>query len=174
MNIETSSGGTEQRADLSSQTASDMRSEWASRLAGVDTRGKALLLTSHIERVSRVLDNYSEQIADRWREGNQGRGQEIPDSEMRGIVTASIEGERPVLQAYEDMIEYAYRQIREADQFEAETMAEMKTMIDHYYELYSLVFFPTGSVSEYEFATGEQQDELLAQIERVRSELQRY
>lgn len=174
VNVQTSSGDTEQRSSLSSQTASDLRSDWAARLAAVDTKGKAVLLTDHIERVGRILDSYAAQIVERWHEGNVGRGTPIPDTEMRSIVSASIKGDQPMLEAYDDMIEYAYTKIKEPRFFDSQTLAQIQTLIDDYNELYSLVLYPTGSVDDYQYATGQQLDVLKGQIMAVRGELERY
>lgn len=167
--VETSAGDAEQRTRSSSETATDLRSDWAQRLQSATPAETAEMLGRRISTITSQYVSFSRQIADRWREGNQGRGTPIPDHEMRQLVQGWIATEQPILAAHDDMVEYAYARMRESRVLDDETLEITRRLIEAYYGVHSAVFIPNGDVTDYEY----QVDRRRGAVETLTGELER-
>ncbi|MCB2229347.1 hypothetical protein KQH82_01440 [bacterium] len=174
MSVQTSSGGTEQRTQSSEQTAASLRSDWGRRLQDASPKEAAMLLAAQIDAITSRYVAYSRSVADKWREGNDGRGTPIPDSEMRNFVNGWISTEKPILSANDDMVEYAYSRIKESRALDEQTEDVIRQSISAYYELYSAVFIPNGSVEDYEYAVGQKRSLVEDRLRELDQDLARY
>lgn len=141
---------TEGAVDSSETKANEIRSHWARKLEHSTPKDFAYLLKMHIDSTANVLIKYGWKMAEKWHEGNTGRGEVIPDHEMRDLIESWIYSERPILKAWEDNIEYAWDLILESGLYPKRKTAAIKRLINQYYSVYSGVMYPSGTVEDYE------------------------
>ena len=146
------------RAD---RRASSLRSTWARGFDQADEIAKADLLKRHIDSSAARFFYLGRQFAYEWERGNDGRGQPIPAEEMRQVIENSIAREEPILRAWEDNLEYGWAYVRDSSRFDDPVKNLFGDMVDHYYRVYSVVFFPIDDVREYRASIDEAEDEML-------------
>ena len=150
--IETGPETEEQLTQSSDLRGRDFRVTWVNRFTGKTPVEKGQMYNDLIDSVSSVYLRYGYNVADEWRKGNAGRGQLVPDAEMQKVVEASVRTQKPMFQAYEDALEYAYRQLDESGTYSPSDMGIFKRHLDELYRIYSVVFYPSGTVDDYELA----------------------
>lgn len=168
-NIKIESGGTEDRTENNRDRASDIRAEFAEQLNSTTPVGQVNYLADYAEFVGGNTVDYGETMVRQWKEGEDGRSEVITGEEMRGLIDRSIASERPILKAWEDNIEYAYRVIQTDGFFTSDMIELLKQLLDAYYELNSAVMFPMGTVDDYEYNI----DDRRRDFEMIVSELRR-
>jgi hypothetical protein len=153
--IKIESGTTvEEMAAKNEFRSKEIRGNWAEQLARAENDGvRAIMVKAHIDSVSSMIRGYGYKVADEWRRGSAGRGEIIKDSEMRQVVDAWVAAQKPILQAYEDNMEYGINLLREKRNFGLltdEVGALFDSLALNYYDTYSTVFYPNRSVEDYE------------------------
>jgi hypothetical protein len=173
VNIET--GQTPEEAEQSSEVrAKGVRSEWSNRFESVSTVEKAAMLQTFVDSVSATYFRFGRNIADQWREGNEGRGTDVSAEEMQKMVDNWTAADQPVLQSYEDVVEYGLRRIRETAFFPEATQELIKESVDQFYDVYSAVFYPSDNVRQYESRLDELRFETERISRRVNEEIDRF
>ena len=152
VNIQTGAETEEQLTQSSELRGRDFRVTWVNRFTGMAPVEKGQMYNDLIDSVSSVYLRYGFTIVGEWQKGNAGRGQLIPDAEMQKVVEASVRTQKPMFQSYEDALEYAYRQLDESGTYSASDMEIFKRHLDELYRIYSVVFYPSGTVDDYEMA----------------------
>ncbi len=141
---------TEEAIESSEVKAREIRANWA-RLVEISDEDELIkLVKQHIDSTTTRFINIGLQFADEWRNGNHGRSQAVPADEMRKLIQASIERERPILKAWEDNLEYGWQKIQENQSFSQPVRESMSELVDQYYTVYSVMMFPQTSVEVYE------------------------
>ena len=151
VNIETGPPTAEEKTRSSEVRGKGVRSNWVNRFESAAPFEKGMMFKTFVDSVSSRYIEYGHSVSDQWRQGNEGRGQEVPDTEMREMVARWTETEKPLLQSYEDVVEFAIERVRKTGQFDRGTKDLLQKMVDNYYTVYSAVFFPIGSVADYEY-----------------------
>ncbi len=128
----------------------DLKVTWAEQLRTADGIGKLTMTHSLIDSVIARYLGYGHEVTRQWREGTAGRNQEISDVEMRKVVAQWSLNDKPILEAYEDMIEYGVDEIEHAGQINSGPLDLLKSLREQFYKIYSAVFYPTGSPDQYE------------------------
>ncbi|MBN1211559.1 MAG: hypothetical protein JXA92_03200 [candidate division Zixibacteria bacterium] len=172
--IETGPESKEQRTETSELRARDFRVNWVNRFNPVPPVEKALLLKDLLDSVSVRYLRYGRRVADEWYQGNTGRGQPVPDTEMRQVVSTWNETEQPLLDAYEETVEYSIGKIKEAAFFDGEVIKLLRENIELFYEIRSGVFYPSGTLEDYEDRLDELTNRRTNQSENLDYELSRY
>jgi len=173
--IKIETGQTQEEAVQSAEArAKQIRSDWAIRFQQATPLEMAQLLSRHVDSVSALYVAYGFEVAAQWREGNTGRGEIVPDREMREVVAIWIERQQPILAAYEDNLEYGLEQIKETGYFGRDLLDLLSEFADQYYKVYSAVFYPSGSVEEYEETLNRVKHETESLSIRLNTELDRY
>jgi len=150
--IKIETGGTaEEKKQSSESKASQIRSEWAFKLQQASPSEKARLFIDFFDNVIGIYLKFGNDMVKQWKEGEQGRQQEIPDTEMRKRIDSWIKTQKPILKAYDDNIEYGFENIKQTGYFNEDFLALLKQVVDQYYNVYTDVFFPQGKVSDYEY-----------------------
>jgi hypothetical protein len=109
-----------------------------------------------------------------WKEGEEGRGVVITGEEMRGLIDRSLASERPILKAWEDNLEYAYRVIKIDGFFTGNMLDLLQQLLDAYYELNSAVMYPMGTVDDYEYRLDNRRREFETVVSEIRRIAGRY
>lgn len=134
--------------------AKQIRSEWSDTLFKIkNDQARLFVVKNHIDSVSALIIRYGFKIADQWRQGNFGRGEEIEASEMRQVVDAWVAEQKPILQAYEDNMEYGIRLVKETSEYGTlpeEAFPLLDSLASQYYDTYSVVFYPNHNTDLYE------------------------
>jgi hypothetical protein len=76
--------------------------------------------------------------------------------------------------AWEDNMEYGWEWVRDSSSFDQYTTDLFSQMVDHYYEIYSIVFFPQADVESYVNRMNEAETRLLNLSQNLSSALERY
>ena len=132
------------------------------------------MLVRHVDSVSARYVIYGFHVVDEWQQGNSGRGENVPDDEMRQVVDAWTKNQQPILTAWEDNLEYALQLIKESGFFDTGFLQMLQKLADQYYRVYSTVFYPAGDVEKYEIALQETQREIETLSDAVKDESVRY
>lgn len=150
--VKIETGGTaEEKKQSSESKASQIRSEWAFKLQQASPSEKAQLFIDFFDNVTGIYLKFGNDMVAQWKEGEQGRQQEIPDTEMRKRIDSWIKTQKPILKAYDDNIEYGFESIKQTGYFGNDILSLLKNVVDQYYDVYTDVFFPQGKVSDYEY-----------------------
>lgn len=172
--IETGPETAEQRTETSELRARDFKVNWVNRFGRVSQVQKADLLKTLIDSVSIKYFDYARQVADQWRQGNTGRGTVVPDSEMRDMVSRWNESEVPLLDAYEDVVEYSIRDLDDSAFYNESALKQFRDKIELFYEIRNKVFYPSGTVEEYELKIDYLKSQLKEQSYNLERELTRF
>ncbi len=150
--VKIETGQTAEEAKASAETqGSNIRADWAKQMQGATQPQIAQLIGNHFDYVTTQYFNFSNELVKQWEAGEKGRGRPIDGSEMRQFVTAWTGSQQPVLSAFDDNLEYAYGQLKQGHYFDDAFMSEVKNLVDEYYEVYSVVFLPNGSLDDYKY-----------------------
>jgi len=174
VHIETGPESKEQRTETSELRARDFRVSWVNRFNPAPPVEKAFILKDLLDSVSVRNLRYGRRVADEWHQGNTGREQPVPDTEMRQVVTAWNETEQPLLDAYEETVEYSIGKIKEAAFFDGDVIKFFQENIKLFYEIRSSVFYPAGTVKDYEYRLDELKSRQSNLSENLDYELSRY
>jgi hypothetical protein len=173
--IKIETGRTPEEAVESAEVrAKQIRSDWANRFQQATPLEMARLVSHHVDSVSSWYVAFGFEVVKQWHEGNTGRGENVPDREMREVVAVWTEKQQPILAAYEDNLEYGLEQIKETGYFGQDFFDLLSEFADQYYKVYSAVFYPSGSVEEYEETLNRVKYETESLSIRLKTELDRY
>lgn len=173
--IKIETGQTREEAVESAETqAKQIRADWANRFERATPPDMARLLRRHIDSITARYIAYGFEVAAQWREGNAGRGEEVPDTEMREVVAVWTQTQEPILTAHEDNLEYGLERINETGYFDQKTLDLLQQLADHYYKVYSAVFYPSGTVEGYEATLDKMKHETESLGAQLKVELDRY
>ena len=167
-------GSPDEAAAHADMQASNLRTEWANRILDAEPLEVGQLLIAHAEAVSRSYAEYGHQVALEWEEGETQSGRTIPGSEMRTVIAGWNESNRPVLQANEDNLEYAYAVARDARYFDDAAMSALKNVVDAYYTVYNAVFLPSSDRTAYADEVWQAERGARRAVDEARQELSRY
>lgn len=171
--IETGSSPEETQASAELR-AKRVRAEWANRVHTSSPAQIADITAGLIENISERYVDYGYKVAGQWREAMEGRGQDVPSDEMRRMVDLWIRDEKPVLMANEDNIEYGVGRLKETGYLAPRSVESLDSVVSAYYELYSAIFFPAGTVTEYEDRLVEKRAAIEQLLDQFRSDLDAY
>ncbi|MCK4572985.1 MAG: hypothetical protein KAU36_01380 [candidate division Zixibacteria bacterium] len=148
--VKIETGQTVEEAQQSSeQRAGRLRATWANKLSGATPTELAIYLTDHFDQTTDMFFRYGERMTQQWEAGSEGRGTEIKAAEMRQVIDAWIAGEKPLLKAYEDNLEYGFARIKETGHYDEAMLRQLGALVEKYYEIYSAVFYPVGNLEDY-------------------------
>jgi len=172
--IQTGPQTAEEATQSSEVQARTMRARWMNQLEAAQPVEKVTMLTVLIDSVSSLYTGYGYDVADQWRQGNEGRGENISDAEMREMVQRWTKTQQPLLQSYEDVIEFALEHIRKDNFFDETTDGLIMSLAEQFYEVYSRVFYPVGTLADYEYGLSRLQATTQELSDQVRADLLRY
>lgn len=171
--IETGSTS-ETDTEMAEVTAREIRTDWYAQLERAEPLDMAEMLRIHVDSTTAVLIRYGFTASDRWHDGNKQRGEDIPAEEMRGKIDAWISTQRPILEAYDDNIEYALDKIRDSYFFDPQMMERIISIADLYDLAYSVVFLPIGDARDYENRLYDTRAEIERKSKEFATQLRRF
>lgn len=172
--IQTGPPSEKQATQTSEERGQGLRSQWADQLSRAQAKDKIWMVRQFIDSTSALLIRIGDQIADQWRQGEVGRAQEIPPEEMRGVIESSIRTDQPLLEAYDDMVDYGVNEVRHTSYFDEETLGYLLDLRDQYDKTHGEVLYPDMSRVDYEDNLRALQIESERLSTRLRDDLARY
>ena len=172
--IQTGPEDKQRLAEVSDTRAREIRSEYSERIRAADPMQKAEILKTLVDSVSANYFRYGERVADDWDAGNQARGAETPASDMRSMVERSNESQRSIFAAYEDVVDLAMEEMKIDRVFDQSSMELLEKFRGQFFKNYSIVFYPSGSASQYRDAVYDAQSETEKQSRELQDDLRRY
>mgnify|MGYP000968223641 CR=1 FL=1 len=164
----------EEETIVRASEASELRRTWARSFDSAAEFDKAALLKQHIDSVSARLVYIGRQFAREWDNGNRGRGQVIPAADFQRIIENSVAKDRPILQAWEDNLEYGWEWVRDSSRFDSRVQGLFGEMVQQYYDVYNVVFYPRSDEKAYGAELDRAQDATESLSRQLARELDRY
>lgn len=140
----------EEATQESADRGRQIRIEWANRLRTASVPEKASLMRTLVDSTSALYIRYGFRVANMWRDESDRRGVEVPVADIRQMVEVSNQTEEPILEAFEDVLEYGIAEILESRYFEPDFEAMLTGFRDHFLQVRSAVFYPNGSREDFE------------------------
>lgn len=165
--VQTGPATEEVRTERSNSTASGLRANFARNLEQAAQADKGLILRNFMDSASHRILGFGQQVAGEWHSGNRGRGEEISADEMRTVIDNTIRTERPVLDSYEDIIDYGISHLEEQRSYDDRVVEQFRQLRRRYEGIYSSVFFPNGTVADYEDTLTDQQLQLDSELREL-------
>jgi|WetSurMetagenome_2_1015567.scaffolds.fasta_scaffold379722_2 hypothetical protein len=140
-------------SELTAQTEDSGRrfvATWADRLQNASPLQQADMLRFFMDSTTARYLRFGEQVNGTWRDEGKRRGSQVPVEEIRKMVERSTQIDLPMLEAYEDVLEYGVDLIKEQKSLEPSVAEKLIEYRDLYIEIYSGVFYPNGTREEYE------------------------
>ena len=126
------------------------RAQWSHRLQSVPPLQQAEMLRTFMDSTTARYLHFGGQINDSWRDESRKRGAQVPVEEMRAMVERSTRLDYPMLDAYEDVLEFGVDLIKEEQALNSGALEKLVRYRDLYLEIYSAVFYPNGTREEFE------------------------
>ena len=164
----------EEEVETSERRADLMRRQWASQLAAASPVMMADMVATRIDSTAAMYVGFGERVIDEWRKANIGRGTEVPATEMRDVVDAWVQTQRPILAAHEDNITEGVRLVEESRYFDAPLLDRLNEMVQQHDAIYSTVFYPNGTVEDYNDAIIRERTALVKMSEEFHRKLEGY
>ncbi|MFH1687954.1 MAG: hypothetical protein ABIE70_10610 [bacterium] len=168
--VKIQTGQTEQEAQESAaQRAQGLKAQWADRLQRTAPQDTPEVYLEYFEQVSSTLQEYGQTVLEQWRQGETAGDTTIQAGELRQVIDQWLTNQRHILRAWEDNLEYGRQYIEDLRRFDKPLMAELGTLLDLYYDIYSQVLLPDGT--SYDYATA--LDNVRLQVAQKSEELRR-
>ncbi len=126
------------------------KTTWADRLQSATPVQQADMLKTFMDSTTTRFLRYGEQVNGSWRDESKRRGSQVPVEEIRAMVERSTQVDLPMLEAYEDVLEYGVSLIHDTKSLDSGAEDKLTKYRDLYLEIYSAVFYPNGTRDEFE------------------------
>lgn len=151
MKIQTDSTG--ERTGLNSEYKADkMRADWMARIENASPAEKAGLLVDYFERITNLYFEVGYQTIDNWRSFERETERTVDSAEVQVMVRQWYEANREFIAAHDDNVDYANREIRYVGYLAESFLEQLDLLLDAYQRIRNAVLYPSGSLSDYEFA----------------------
>ncbi len=174
INIETGPPSNEEAARSSEAQAKGLRSDFSNRLESASPQQKAWMVKAFVDSATARYYRVGFLIADHWDEGNEGRGEDIPASEMQRVVENSFSKDLPLFESYDDIVDYGLNEVRETRFFDDDTERLLTELGEDYYAAYNYAFYPTGNARDYRDGLYRRQTDTEELSRKVSEDLRRY
>lgn len=161
-------------AEVSDTRASQIRGEYSDQIRRASPVQKAMIMKTLIDSVSENYFRYGERLASDWERANDNRGSEVPDTEMRDIVTRSNESQKAIFGAYEDVVDLAMDEITREAVLDRTSMELLENFRGQFYKNYSATFYPSVSARHYADEIFNNRSETEKQSRELQADLRRY
>jgi len=174
INIQTGPPSEEQVTEKSTIRGKGVRADYADRLSTASPMEKAYIVKTFIDSTLSSYIDYGLSISDQWRKANESSGKEVSDREIQQMIENSTQSDMPLLEAYDDVVDYGVDQLLRTIFFDESTESMFTDFRDHYYQVSSAVFIPNGNQDDYRYSLLELQTETEEQSLRLAEDLRRY
>jgi hypothetical protein len=140
----------EEKNESTQEQARQFKIRWSADFERATELKKVELLLAHLQRMENWYQQLGDTLANRWREGNTGRGEPIPADEIRKLVDNSLQPHQPMLTAWDEMIEYGVKRIGELKYFAPDVIDRIDAIVDQFYKFSSVIRYPSGEYADYD------------------------
>lgn len=151
--VKVTTGQTEETAESQANLqAKQVKGDWYKKLSTASAAEKAKYMQDLADSVIASYLRYGDQVVSQWRQGSGGRGQAVSDAEMQTMVQRWTKPQAAIFRAYEDNLEYGLDLVVQAGRegLEPEIVTAVRDVVSNYYTVYSGVFYPAGTIEEYQ------------------------
>ena len=164
----------DEAVESAEQRASRARATWANKFRSASPVQMTQYVAEHFDQTTDMFFRFGRRMIDQWRQGSEGRGVEVKASVMREMIDAWTTAEKPLLVAFEDNLEYGVDQIRQSGFFDERLLRQMGDLVDVYYDVYSAVMYPVGSIEDYDYLLDKKQREAKQASRQFREALESF
>jgi len=172
--IQTGPPSDREATQSSEERGQGLRSQWADELSRARPLDKIWMVRQNIDSTGALLIRIGRQISEQWSQGEIGRGVEITAEEIRVVIENSVRTDQPLLDAYDDMVDYGVNEVRHTNFFDQETMGYLIALRDHYDKTHGEVLYPSMSRVGYDDNLEALQLEAEKLSARLKDDLLRY
>lgn len=155
VSIQTGPQTAEEATSTSEARGKGVRSTWVTHFEAASPYRKGLMLKTFVDSVTYRYLEYGKNVLEQWHRGSESRGEEIPATEMREMIDQWTETEKPLLQSYHDVVDYARNRILELDLFNPSAVELIERVVNNYHEVFTFVFHPADDAARYDYRLGE-------------------
>ena len=134
----------------SEDRGSRMRAEWSNQLQQASPIQQANIMRGFVDSTTARFIRFGYQVIEVWRTESERRGVQLSAEEVRQVIEHSNQFDLPLLEAYEDVLEFGVSLVIDSRFFDAQVKNRLVAYRDFYYEVYNAVFFPNGTTEDYE------------------------
>lgn len=158
----------------SEDRGSRMRAEWADRLQKAAPVQQMSIMRGFLDSTTTRFIRFGNQVVEMWRDESKRRGAQLSADEVRQAVERSNQFDLPLLEAYEDVLEFGVDLVVDGRFFDAPVTDKIVSYRDLYYDVYNGVFFPSGGLEDYERKLGDLEASTRLTSQFLAEELIRY
>jgi hypothetical protein len=134
----------------SEDRGSRMRVEWSDRLQKAAPVQQVSIVRGFLDSTTTRFIRFGNQVVEMWRTESDRRGAQLSADEVRQVVERSSQFDLPLLEAYEDILEFGVDIVVDGKFFDPPVTDKLIGYRDLYYDVYNAVFFPSGGLEDYE------------------------
>ncbi|MCX6834101.1 MAG: hypothetical protein NTW07_03030 [candidate division Zixibacteria bacterium] len=164
-------------ADLvqdSEDRGSRMKAEWSNKLQMATPVQQASIMRGFIDSTTARFLRFGSQVAEMWRNESDRRGAQLSADEVQQVVERSNQFDLPLLEAYDDILEFGVDLIVDSRFFDSPVTDKLINYRDLYYDVYSAAFYPSGGLEDYERQLSELEAGTRQTSDLLAEELRRY
>jgi hypothetical protein len=151
-----------------------MKAEWSNKLQMANPVQQVSIMRGFIDSTTTRFFRFGTQVAEMWRNESDRRGAQLSADEVRQVVERSNQFDLPLLEAYDDILEFGVDLVVDSRFFDSPVTDKLKNYRDLYYDVYSAVFYPNGGLEDYERQLGNLEADTRQASESLAEELKRY
>jgi hypothetical protein len=134
----------------SEDRGSRMKAEWADKLQTATPVQQVSIVRGFLDSTTTRFFRFGNQVAEMWRNESDRRGAQLSADEVRQVVERSNQFDLPLLEAYEDVLEFGVDLVVDSRFFDSPLTDKLINYRNLYYDVYSAVFYPNGGLEDYE------------------------
>jgi hypothetical protein len=152
----------------------EFRVMWSERLQQASPVQQALMMRTMLDSTTAQFIRFGYQVLDMWKVESDRRGVQLTPDEVRTAIEQANQFDLPVLEAYEDVVEFGIDLITTSEFFDSPARDRLTEYRNLYYEVYNSVFYPRGGLQDYERELQAQEAEIAGVSAALGEELDRY
>lgn len=164
-------------ADLiqdSEDRGSRMKAEWSDKLQTATPVQQASIIRGFVDSTTARFIRFGNQVVEMWQKESDRRGAQLSADEVRKIIERSNQFDLPLLEAYDDVLEFGVNLVIDSRFFDSPVTDKLINYRDLYYDVYNAVFYPNGGLDDYERQLGNIEADTRQTSQLLADELRRY
>lgn len=172
--IQTGPPTDEEATQQSEDMGRRFKTDWADRLQKATPLQQADMMRVFMDSTTARFLRFGRQVDDWWRDQSEKRGAQVPVQEVRTSVERSSQLDVPLLEAYEDILEFGISLIRDEKFFDPAAEQKLVEYRDLYLDVYSSVFYPNGTREDFDMKLQNLETQTQRTSQELAERLQQY
>jgi len=152
----------------------DFRIRWSDQLQQASPVQQATMMRSMLDSTTAQFVRFGYQVLDMWRTESADRGVQLTPDEVRAAIEQANQFDLPLLEAYEDVLEFGIDLIVSGSFFDSPAKDRFTEYRNLYYDVYNAVFYPKGALEDYGRLLQDTEVQISQVSEACGEELSRY